>query len=131
MFRRIAVSCIFLAGAFQLVAAEEPGVLSVTAAQRFADLALACVHKEYPNKISHVLASDADVKPPRELTPAFCGCFDWHSAVHGHWLLGRLMRTFPDALFVPKARVAISQSLTAAHIASEVRYLEAPGRSDF
>ena len=131
MFRRIAVSCIFLAGAFQLVAAEEPGVLSVTAAQRFADLALACVHKEYPNKISHVLASDADVKPPRELTPAFCGCFDWHSAVHGHWLLVRLMRTFPDALFVPKARVAISQSLTAAHIASEVRYLEAPGRSDF
>jgi len=99
MFRRIAVSCIFLAGAFQLVAAEEPGVLSVTAAQRFADLALACVHKEYPNKISHVLASDADVKPPRELTPAFCGCFDWHSAVHGHWLLVRLMRTFPDALF--------------------------------
>ncbi len=48
------------------------------AADRFARLALACVHKEYPNKISHVLNSDADVAPPRKLTPAFCGCYDWH-----------------------------------------------------
>jgi hypothetical protein len=55
------------------------------AAERFAKLALACVHKEYPNKISHVLNSDADVAPPRKLTPAFCGCYDWHSSVHGHW----------------------------------------------
>jgi len=125
------VACICLTGVFQLAAAEEPETLSVAATQRFADLALACVHKEYPNKISHVLASDADVKPPRELTPAFCGCFDWHSAVHGHWLLVRLMRTFPEAPFVPKARVAISESLTPAHIASEVRYMETPGRSDF
>src|SRR4030081_2696218 len=52
-------------------------------AERFAKLALACVHKEYPNKISHVLNSDADVAPPRKLTPAFCGCYDWHSSVHG------------------------------------------------
>ncbi len=55
------------------------------AAQRLARLALACVHKEYPNKISHVLSGNEDVKPPRELTPAFFGCYDWHSAVHGHW----------------------------------------------
>jgi hypothetical protein len=59
------------------------------AAERFAKLALACVHKEYPNKISHVLNSDADVAPPHKLTPAFCGCYDWHSSVHGHWLLVR------------------------------------------
>src|SRR6266487_3577069 len=69
------------------------------AAERFAKLALACVGKEYPNKISHVLNSDADVAPPRRLTPAFCGCYDWHSSVHGHWLLVRLLRTFPDAPF--------------------------------
>ena len=66
---------------------------------RFAQLALDCVHREYPNKISHVLASDNDVRPPRELTPAFYGCFDWHSAVHGHWLLTRLARFYPDAGF--------------------------------
>jgi hypothetical protein len=52
-------------------------------AERFARLALACVHKEYPNKISHVLNSNADVAAPRKLTPAFCGCYDWHSFVHG------------------------------------------------
>ena len=65
------------------------------AAARFADLALACVHQEYPNKIAHVLSGDGDVKPPRELTPAFYGCYDWHSSVHGHWLLVRLARTLP------------------------------------
>ena len=78
-----------------------------TAAERFAKLALACVHKEYPNKISHVLNSDADVAPPRKLTPAFCGCYDWHSSVHGHWLLVRLLRTFPDASFAKPARDAL------------------------
>ncbi|MEP6810809.1 MAG: DUF2891 family protein, partial [Chthoniobacterales bacterium] len=56
------------------------------AAARFANLALACVGKEYPNKISHTLQSDADVAAPRQLTPAFYGCYDWHSSVHGHWL---------------------------------------------
>lgn len=72
------------------------GAFDANAAERFAKLALACVHKEYPNKISHVLNSDADVAPPRKLTPAFCGCYDWHSSVHGHWLLVRLLRTFPE-----------------------------------
>src|SRR5437773_476428 len=69
------------------------------AAERFAKLALACVAKEYPNKISHVLNSDRDVAQPHKLTPAFYGCYDWHSSVHGHWLLVRLLRTFPDAPF--------------------------------
>src|ERR1700719_1788577 len=71
------------------------GGFDAKTAERFAKLALACVHKEYPNKIAHVLNSDADVAPPRKLTPAFCGCYDWHSSVHGHWLLVRLLRMFP------------------------------------
>ena len=69
------------------------------AAARFAALALKCLHQEYPNHISHTLSSDADAKPPRELTPAFYGCYDWHSDVHAHWLLVRLTRLFPDADF--------------------------------
>src|SRR5437870_3476775 len=101
------------------------------AAERFANLALACVHKEYPNKISHSLNGDGDVAPPRELTPAFYGCYDWHSSVHGHWLLARLARTFPDAPFTPKARAALAESITAAHIAKEVAYLRADGRASF
>ncbi len=64
--------------------------------ERFTELALDCIHKEYPNKISHTLQSDSDVKPPRELYPAFFGCYDWHSSVHGHWLLTRLARLYPD-----------------------------------
>ncbi|HJY37773.1 MAG TPA: DUF2891 family protein, partial [Steroidobacteraceae bacterium] len=61
--------------------------LDEAAAERFAQLALDCVHKEYPNKIAHYMTSDADLKPPRQLTPAFYGCYDWHSTVHCHWLL--------------------------------------------
>jgi hypothetical protein len=69
------------------VAADDPSPkFDAAAAERFARLALDCVHKEYPNKVSHVLNSDADVAPPRKLTPAFSGCYDWHSSVHGHWL---------------------------------------------
>src|SRR5207302_1718714 len=100
-------------------------------ADRFARLALDCVHKEYPNKIAHSLNSDADVKPPRELTPAFYGCFDWHSSVHGHWLLARLVRLFPQAPFAAESRRALGESLTPAHIPQEVKYLNAEGRSSF
>jgi Protein of unknown function (DUF2891) len=92
--------------------AENPTpAFDAKAAERFAKLALACVDKEYPNKISHVLNSDADVAPPRKLTPAFCGCYDWHSSVHGHWLLVRLLRTFPDASFATAARDALKKVL--------------------
>jgi hypothetical protein len=100
-------------------------------AERFAKLALACVHKEYPNKISHVLNSDADVAPPRKLTPAFCGCYDWHSSVHGHWLLVRLLRTFPDALFAKDARDGLGRSLTAENLKQEAAYIKGEGRSSF
>src|SRR3954453_655593 len=100
-------------------------------AERFANLALACVHKEYPNKISHNLNSDADVAPPRALTPAFYGCYDWHSSVHGHWLLARLARTFPDAPFASAARAALAQSLTAENVAKKAAYLRGEGGASF
>jgi hypothetical protein len=100
-------------------------------AGRFAELALACVHKEYPNKIAHVLNSPADVKPPSELTPAFYGCFDWHSSVHGHWLLVRLIREFPSAPFVADASAALKTNITPERIAGEVEYLNGEGRESF
>jgi hypothetical protein len=108
-----------------------PPSFDTNAAERFANLALACVHKEYPNKISHGLNSDADVGPPRKLTPAFYGCYDWHSSVHGHWLLARLVRTFPNAPFAASAREALRQSLTPENIAKEAVYLRAEGRASF
>ncbi len=106
-------------------------IFNAETAQRFAKLALACVHREYPNKLTHSLNSDADVAPPRKLTPAFYGCYDWHSSVHGHWLLARLARTFPDASFTPEARAALRESLTEANIAQEAAYLKADGRTSF
>lgn len=101
------------------------------AAERFAGLALTCVGKEYPNKISHVLNSDGDVAPPRKLTPAFYGCYDWHSSVHGHWLLVRLAKTFPDAPFAKPAREALRKSLTAENLKQEAAYLRGNGRASF
>jgi hypothetical protein len=111
--------------------AQQAAKLDAPAAGRFAALALACVQKEYPNKIAHVLNSPADVKGPRELTPAFYGCYDWHSSVHGHWLLTRLVREFPMAAFASDAVGALKANLTPAHIASEVAYLNATGRETF
>jgi hypothetical protein len=112
-------------------AQQAAATIDAQTAGRFAGLALSCVQKEYPNKISHVLNSPADVKAPHELTPAFYGCYDWHSSVHGHWMLARLIRAFPDAPFVADALAALQTNLTPARIAGEVTYLNAAGRESF
>ena len=111
--------------------APHPSLLDPAAAARFADLALSCLHREYPNKISHVMDSDKDALPPHVLTPAFYGCFDWHSAVHGHWLLVRLTRLYPNAAFATRARAELARSLTPENIAGEVSYLRRDGRASF
>src|SRR5258708_8046211 len=121
----------FLCGGLMADALMADAGFDEAQAGRFARLALACVHQEYPNKIAHSLNSDADVKPPRELTPAFYGCYDWHSCVHGHWLLARLARLFPRASFAADARRAVAQSLTPANIPQEVQYLNNHGDSSF
>jgi hypothetical protein len=106
--------------------------LDLATVERFANLALACIHREYPNKLGqHVLNSDADVRPPRELTPAFYGCYDWHSAVHGHWMLIRLARTFPDGLLAPRVRFAVGQTLTPDDLNKEQEYQRGKGRESF
>jgi len=101
---------------------------------RFARLALDCVHREYPNKIAHVMQSDADTGTPSSLHPVFYGCFDWHSSVHGHWLLVRLMRTGREEL-PPELGMeivdALRQSFTAEGVAAEVDYFKAEGRKAY
>ena len=129
---RILTTALILFPLFPLAAENTSApTFDATAAERFGKLALACVDKEYPNKISHVLNSDADVAPPRKLTPAFCGCYDWHSSVHGHWLLVRLVRTFPEAPFAAAARDALKKSLTSEHLKEEANYLRGKGRATF
>jgi hypothetical protein len=108
-----------------------PSTLTDAAAVRFANLALKCLHQEYPNHVSHTLNSDADVRPPRALTPAFYGCLDWHSDVHGHWLLVRLLRLMPQAPFAAQARSELARSFTSEKIDAEVSYLKGAGRASF
>ena len=75
---------------------EYPTTISPDLADRFSALALACVHQEFPNKISRTTDTAEEIGRPKELFPAFYGCFDWHSSVHGHWLLVRLLRVGPQ-----------------------------------
>src|SRR5215471_17216670 len=79
-----------------VAAVQSSTPLTMKQASAFARLALKGLNKEYPNKPGHVLNNASDIKGPRELFPAFYGCFDWHSSVHGHWMLVRLLRLFPD-----------------------------------
>ena len=133
--RRVAISLVAAAGLTTGFAATADGTrsasLDVAAAGRFAALALKCLHEEYPSHLSHTMATDADARPPHELTPAFYGCYDWHSDVHGHWLLVRLLRLFPDAPFAPKARSELALSLTPKAIAGEVAYFKREDRASF
>jgi hypothetical protein len=97
----------------------------------FADLILDAVGREYPSHIVHWMDSDADARPPRELTPAFYGSFDWHSCVHGHWALARLARLHPRETFALRARVALSGTLSSENVAGECAYLSVPERAGF
>jgi integrase len=132
MIRRIAFAlCLLLFAAVAVAQTAALPALDQAEAARFARLALDCIEREYPNKISVELRSDADARPPRQLTPAFYGCYDWHSSVHGHWLLVRLLRRFPEADFAAAARAALARNLTAAHVAGELAFLHGQGDETF
>jgi len=106
-------------------------VLTPAQASRFAGLALKCIGQEYPNKPEHVLNSASDVQSPAALHPAFYGCFDWHSSVHGHWMLVRLLRLFPALPQQKEIRSAVGRNLTTANLRMEAAYLDAPNRQSF
>jgi hypothetical protein len=99
--------------------------------EKLAHLALECVHKEYPNKISHTMQSDIDLKPPRELTPSFYGCFDWHSSVHGHWLLVRLAKLYPEKDLSVQSIKILNQSFAKENLLIEKDYFQGTGRTAF
>lgn len=108
-----------------------PPALEEQGAAAFAALALDCVLKEYPYGLRLRLESDDDLGLPRDLTPVFYGCYDWHSAVHGHWLLARLTRRFPGAAFASGARNALDHNITPERVAAEVAFVSATGRRGF
>ncbi len=105
--------------------------LSQEQASAFARLALKGIQREYPNHPGHVINDADDVKNPRALHPAFYGCFDWHSSVHGHWMLVRLARVFPDLPEQKEIRAKLSENLTEANIKTEAAYFGQPNRGTF
>ena len=105
--------------------------LSPAVASSFAGLALACVAKEFPNKPDHVMNDGGDIRSPRTMHPVFYGCYDWHSSVHGHWLLVRVLDLFPGIPEAPAIRAALDANLTPENVAAEVAYLGEPNRKSF
>ncbi len=97
----------------------------------YARLALNCIHKQYPNHLSLAVGADADVMPPYALHPSFYGCLDWHSSVHGHWLLVRLLRQHPDAAWASEARATLNEDFSLGRLALEVQYFNQPNRDSF
>ncbi len=108
-----------------------PPELTEALASKFAALALTHVTREYPHKLEHVLLGETDVKTPRQLHPVFFGSFDWHSCVHGYWLLATLLRRFPGVASSPAIESLFDSQLTAEKISTEVAYFEPLARRTF
>ena len=95
-------------------------------ADKFAGLALNHVSREYPYKMDHVLTGPQDAVEPRSVHPIFFGSFDWHSCVHGYWLMARLVRRYPDLESAAQIRALFAERFTAANVAGELAYLARP-----
>jgi Protein of unknown function (DUF2891). len=105
--------------------------LTVEGASHFASLALKCTRQQYPNKLSNVLESDSDIVAPIKIHPAFYGCFDWHSTVHGHWMLVRLLKLFPGMPEAHLVREVLDESITKENIKLETEYFAKPINKTF
>jgi hypothetical protein len=101
-----------------------PYSLDAAQASKFVALSLECTKKPWPNKPSHVYAVEGDLQAPSVVTPAFYGCFDWHSAVHGHWAMLRLLKKFPGMPEADRVRARLDENLSAHRLGREVVFFE-------
>ncbi len=101
---------------------EKPHILTLESANKLIELPIACLQTEYPNKLGQTLGGKEDMGEPSELHPAFFGCFDWHSSVHGHWSLVKLLKSFTDLQKSDQARAILLQNISTKNIAQEVMY---------
>lgn len=105
--------------------------MTEASASNFAQLTLKCVQKKYPNQPGLILNGPADVLPPEKAHPAFYGCYDWHSSVHGHWMLARLLRLFPSLPEAPQIKKALNENLSAKNLEAEAAYFKRAGAQAF
>ncbi len=115
---------VFVIAAAMTVPGVQPLRLTKQQAEKLSTLPLKCIRQEYPNKLGQVLASDSDLKPPRELHPCFYGCFDWHSSVHGHWSLVKLLKEFPHMEKADSIRGLLALQITKEKVFREVKYFD-------
>jgi len=106
-------------------------VASAEEVGRFAALALGCVDRPYPYKPAHVLRGAGDLLLPSQLHPVFYGCFDWHSAVHGHWMLLRILKRWPRHPLAGRIRATLARRLTPEALRAEAAYFAHPRRGSF
>lgn len=105
--------------------------LTVVEANKLAELPLACLQKEYPNKLGQTLSNASEIREPSQLHPAFYGCFDWHSSVHGHWSLVTLVKAFPKLEKRQQIIQLLSESLTKENIQKELQYFKRESEKSF
>ncbi len=129
------VLILFVSMAFTIHAQQNNGNNSLTLDEKKADFlyhfAFECIDQEYPNKLGQVLGDDSYLAPPRELHPAFYGCFDWHSSVHGHWTLVTILSEFPDYKYYAEILSKLKKNITRENIIKEVEYFDDEHNRDF
>lgn len=103
----------------------------IAEAEELAELPLKCITQEFPNKLGQVLGSEEDLARPKDLRPAFYGCFDWHSAVHSQWSLVKLLKKFPELKQADSIRSALSKRLTQENIQTEIEFFETEHNQNF
>jgi hypothetical protein len=100
-------------------------MLTPDLASRLAELPLHCIQQEYPNKTAHTIEAESDARlSPRQLHPSFYGCFDWHSSVHGHWMLVRLLKTNKGLPKEAEIRKILHTSFRPEALLGEVKYFQ-------
>jgi len=103
--------------------------LNQAGAEHLSKLALGCMQKEYPNKLNQVLKDGTGLQSPKELHPAFYGCFDWHSSVHGHWMLVKLLKQFPEMEGADEIRKKLGENLSEENILAEAAYFKTSSKA--
>jgi hypothetical protein len=130
-FITIAVALFAIQGCSAPVSAPEMIKISMEQASGLAAPAQHCIQKPYPYKPGNVLVDDSSLQVPRVQHPAFYGCFDWHSSVHGHWTLIRLLKEFPDMPEAELIRQKLGENLTAGNLAVETEFFYSEGNKTF
>ncbi|GAB1309164.1 DUF2891 domain-containing protein [Urechidicola sp. KH5] len=131
MVRNILLILSLVFYSFILRAQYSTSQITLEQANNLAALPLACIQVEYPNKLNQVLGTGEDLKSPRELHPAFYGCFDWHSSVHGHWSLIKLLKQFPELKDAAIIRERLRENISKTHIETEIAYFEPKYNNSF